>query len=100
VPVVFVSPQACACRAGAIDALRRRAAHAGFAVHLALDGLPAAAEVAAFDAAGRLRYAGPVHPTLFCLGDRSPAELLLRSDSPAALVLPAECACGVDIGST
>lgn len=93
-PTLYIDPAACACRGGAFEALGRRAARDGIAVRRAGPALPGHAEVAAFDAGGRLRYAGPLHPAVFCLGERSPAELLLRTDAPVALVLPAECPCG------
>lgn len=94
-------PTACDCDGGAvatIDSLQ-----AGFrargAVVLALAAgaqrPPFSPQVLAFDSRGRLRYAGPLRPSLFCNGPRPPVEAALFVDEPVplALVLPDECDC-------
>jgi hypothetical protein len=96
--VVLVDPLACACQAAGAAALAARLRGAGARVAELPGGaprLPQRPEVVVLDAEGRLRYAGPAAPTLFCTTGHSLAEAALAA-APAdfpALVLPAECRC-------
>jgi hypothetical protein len=94
---LLVDPQACACGTPARTALLDRMRDAGVGV-LAVDvdaaRLPLRPEVVLLDADGRLRYAGPATPTLFCTAGRHAVEAALRAPPHApALVLPADCRC-------
>jgi hypothetical protein len=94
-------PAACACDGAAaaiVDSIQAGLGARGAALRVLGDGAqrpPFAPQVLAFDARGRLRYAGPLRPAQFCSGPRPPVEAaLFAADSePLALVLPAECDC-------
>lgn len=94
---VLVDDGACACDAGVREALLRRVRDEGVVVQpLGADvaRLPLRPEVVLLDEAGRLRYAGPATPTVFCSAGRHALEAALRAPPEApALVLPADCRC-------
>jgi hypothetical protein len=91
--VVVLDARACACESARLTALAARLSRAGIRVVDAPAELPDGVEVAAFDARGALRYAGPVHSPVLCAGERSPAEFFLGAPAAAALVLPSRCVC-------
>ena len=100
---VLLDATACGCASPQAAALAARLRAAGVEIvelPAAAARLPQRPEVAVLDGAGRLRYAGPAAPALFCAAGRSLAESALESASPdfPALVLPAQCAC--DEGTT
>lgn len=97
-PIVLVDPVACGCVASAAVSLAERLRAGGVAVvDLPRDATRIAQrpEVAVLDGDGRLRYAGPAMPALFCTSGRSLAESAVHAGAAgsAALVLPAECRC-------
>lgn len=97
-PIVLVDPAACGCVAPAVVSLAERLRAAGVAVvDLPRDAarLAQRPEVAVLGGDGRLRYAGPAMPSLFCTTGRTLAESAVRAETAggAALVLPAECNC-------
>jgi hypothetical protein len=100
---VLLDAAACGCASPSAAALAARLRAAGvdvFELPAGAARLPQRPEVAVLDGSGRLRYAGPAAPTLFCTARGSLAESALSSAPSGfpALVLPAECHC--DEGTT
>lgn len=96
-PLLVVAPSACRCGVPASDAAHAAQAAGVRALMLGPgDALPPyGADVVAVDGDGRVRYAGPLMPRLFCSGRQSLALALLQSapTDAVALILPAECHC-------
>jgi hypothetical protein len=96
--MVLLDVGACGCVGKAAEALGLRLRIAGVPVReLARDAprLPQRPEISVLDASGKLRYAGPAAPALFCTSSHTLAEAALAAGPRGfpALVLPSECSC-------
>lgn len=96
--MVLLDVAACGCVGRAAVALRERLRIAGVTVReLPRESprLPQRPEISVLDASGKLRYAGPVAPALFCTSSHTLAEAALAAGPRGfpALVLPSECSC-------